>query len=63
MTEDPYKTVEPAPFLWLEQVLHATVHIGAMAYGSSQSLSPLSLLALMYVILRGSAGYCLPRGL
>ncbi|KAK0214243.1 hypothetical protein EDD85DRAFT_872857 [Armillaria nabsnona] len=48
MTEDPYKTVEPAPFLWLEQVLHATVHIGAMAYGVQLAIAFLAVYNVLH---------------
>ncbi|KAK0186806.1 hypothetical protein F5146DRAFT_1143193 [Armillaria mellea] len=48
MTEDPYKTVEPAPFLWLEQALHATVHIGAMAYGVQLAIAFLAVYNVLH---------------
>ncbi|KAK0438634.1 hypothetical protein EV421DRAFT_1738388 [Armillaria borealis] len=47
MARDPYKTDESASSLWFEQAVNATVHIGAIAYGTQLATA---FLAVYYVL-------------
>ncbi|PBK62186.1 hypothetical protein ARMSODRAFT_920603 [Armillaria solidipes] len=47
MARDPYKTDESASLLWFEQAVNATVHIGAIAYGTQLATA---FLAVYYVL-------------
>ncbi|KAK0244730.1 hypothetical protein EDD85DRAFT_946044 [Armillaria nabsnona] len=47
MARDPYKTDESASSLWFEQAVNATVHIGAIAYGTQLATA---FLAMYYVL-------------
>ncbi|KAK0445630.1 uncharacterized protein EV420DRAFT_1571936 [Desarmillaria tabescens] len=48
MPRDPYRTDEPASLLWLEQVLNAAVHIGAMAYGGQLIIAFLAAYHILH---------------
>ncbi|KAK0460210.1 uncharacterized protein EV420DRAFT_1641537 [Desarmillaria tabescens] len=48
MSNDPYKTNEPAESLWIEQTYNATTYIGAIAYGAQLVIAYLAIYHILY---------------
>ncbi|KAK0244755.1 hypothetical protein EDD85DRAFT_946062 [Armillaria nabsnona] len=48
MTDDTYRTKEPASALWIEQAYNAAVYIGAIAYGAQLVVAYLAIYHVLY---------------